>query len=1250
MGVSWTTEQQQVIDLRNRNILVSAAAGSGKTAVLVERIVKIITDKNHPVDIDHLLIVTFTNAAAAEMRERIGNAIEKALDEQPGNEHLLRQLTLIHNAQITTIDSFCLYVVRNHFHEIDLEPNFRIGDEGELKLLREDVLGRVLEQNYEEPSEAFSDFVEGYASGRTDAALNEMILQLYEFSRSYPWPEKWLDSFVGIYRIENREELDRAEWLAPLTQNIRFVLKDCEQLLKQALAITQQDDGPDMYEKAVQSDLEKYEGLSRLTSFCELSGALSDIKYDRLASSRGFEGDPDKLELVKSLREQAKDVVKKLCRQYFFCSPEMMIEQLERTEPMLEEVVRLTKQFADEFADAKRRKNLVDFHDVEHFALQILVDEETEKAKKTAEEFRDTFEEIMIDEYQDSNEVQETLLRSISREERGENNIFMVGDVKQSIYRFRLARPELFMKKYDSYSLEESTTQRIDLHKNFRSREEVLTCTNDIFYKIMARSLGNVEYDAEAALYPGASYPVSADFIPEILLADSNDELLEDTELTDKKTLEAKIVAEEIKHLMKTQPVTDKEAGTLRAAHYSDIVILLRSLSGWADSLVEVLNENGIPAHTVSSTGYFSTVEVQTVLSMLRLLDNPRQDIPMAAVLRSPMAGLTDEELAVLRLEDGSVPFHEAVLELAEGLYEEDGQKEISDSEADSEADQKQGRNADGKKEDDIETTAHRKLLKFYKKYRQLRQLVPDTPIHELIEIILRETGYGHYVAAMPAGNRRTANLNMLLEKAAAYEKTSYKGLFHFVRYIDELQKYDVDFGEADMVGENEDVVRIMSIHKSKGLEFPIVIVSGMGKNFNKQDTRSKMVLHPELGIGLDYMDGKKRIKSPTIAKKAIAKQIDLENLGEELRVLYVALTRAKEKLILTGTLKDAPEKLEFFRQQANLSKAADRPLSYLTREGASGYLDWILPAVLVLDEVENQLEQNEDLTERIGEIKAADPQLVGQLKQRFSQRYPYQVDVLRKNKYSVSELKHRAMREKFEAEQEETIPAFLEEPVTPTIPLFIQREESVEQETANRGALRGTAVHRVMECYDFASEKSVHEQMEAMEKEEKIIADMRALVKEQIVADFVSSETGKRMALAQRGGALYREKPFVMGFTEEELENYGFGADSNTDSCENIYEKTDSDQEKEEQKRIRHEEDLTLIQGIIDVFWIEKDGIVLLDYKTDRVQQAKELIDRYETQLKLYADVLERVFGARKLKVKEILIYSFSLEKLITL
>ena len=575
-------------------------------------------------------------------------------------------------------------------------------------------------------------------------------------------------------------------------------------------------------------------------------------------------------------------------------------------------------------------------------------------------------------------------------------------------------------------------------------------------------------------------------------------------------------------------------------------------------------------------------------------------------------------------------------------------------------------------------------MLNFYIKYQQLRQLVPDTPIHELIERILQETGYGYYVSAMPAGKRRMANLNMLLEKAAAYEKTSYKGLFHFVRYIDELQKYDVDFGEADTVGENEDVVRIMSIHKSKGLEFPVVFVSGMGKNFNKQDTRSKMVLHPELGIGLDYMDGKRRIKSPTIAKKAIAKQIDLENLGEELRVLYVALTRAKEKLILTGTLKDAPEKLEFFRQQAALyAHSSDTTaIPYLTRESATGYLDWVLPAVLsygekypvrvveaaelVLQEVENQTEQNEGLIGRMEEIRQADPHLVEKLEQRFAQKYPYQTDILRKNKYSVSELKHRAMREKFEAEQEETVPAFLEEPVTPTIPLFIQKQGSVEQEaqnkaqdagqdaeskaeqkiesnTANRGALRGTAVHRVMECYDFTSGQSVHEQILLMEKEEKITADMRSLVNEQIVADFASSETGKRMAFAQEKGTLYREKPFVMGFTEAELEKYGFGAGAQTENAQQEIASENVSQEKH-----MHEEDLTLIQGIIDVFWIEDDGITVLDYKTDRVDTAQELIDRYATQLKLYADALERVFATRKLKVKEILIYSFRLEKLI--
>ena len=1304
-----TEQQQAAVENRGGSLLVSAAAGSGKTKVLVERLFRYVTEDH--CHIDDFLIITYTKAAAAELRSKIAAELSKRMAETPEDRHLRSQLLRVYQADIKTVDAFCTALLRENTHLLaqegeryTLTPDFRVLDENDAKLLRQRVLTRVLERFYEELDEGGALLADTLGAGRDDSALEDLVLETYEKLQSHADPEHWLAENRTIW--ENRSgDFDETPYAAELLAVIRRKGFHHMEALRRA---GQSTVGGDLYKGYGEKFLRASRSFAPLAAAQNWEAArisLDGLEFPRLTTPKGMTEDPEVVRL-KGLWENAKTAAKKLAPMLAVSDTEAM-EDLQTMAPAMTALLKLTADFSDAYRTEKLRMNCADFSDQEHLALRLLVERNgapTELGRQVAGRYR----EILVDEYQDTNEVQNAIFRAVSREGK---NLFTVGDVKQSIYRFRLARPELFMKKYDSYSLEESTTQRIDLHKNFRSREEVLTCTNDIFYKIMARSLGNVEYDAEAALYPGASYPAMPvqensagekaaedekvsgkqinGFTPEILLADSNDELLEDTDFSDKKTLEAKMVAEKIRHLMKTQPVTDKATGELRAARYSDIVILLRSLSGWADSLVEVLNGNGIPAHTVSSTGYFSTVEVQTVLSMLRLLDNPRQDIPMAAVLRSPMAGLTDEELAVLRLEDGSVPFHEAVLELAEGLYEEDGQKEISNPEAD----QKQGKNADEKPENHIESTAHRKLLKFYKKYRQLRQLVPDTPIHELIEIILCETGYGHYVAAMPAGNRRTANLNMLLEKAAAYEKTSYKGLFHFVRYIDELQKYDVDFGEADMVGENEDVVRIMSIHKSKGLEFPIVIVSGMGKNFNKQDTRSKMVLHPELGIGLDYMDGKKRIKSPTIAKKAIAKQIDLENLGEELRVLYVALTRAKEKLILTGTLKDAPEKLEFFRQQAALyAHSSDTTaIPYLTRESAAGYLDWILPAVLsygdkypvriveaaelVLDEVENQLEQNENLTERIVEIEAADTQLVGQLKQRFSQRYPYQTDILRKNKYSVSELKHRAMREKFEAEQEETVPAFLEEPVTPTIPLFIQRQGIVEQEaqnkaqdagqeaeskaeqkiesnTANRGALRGTAVHRVMECYDFTSEKSVQEQMDAMEKEEKITADMRTLVKERIVADFVSSETGKRMALAQRMGALYREKPFVMGFTEEELERYGFGAGAqmieNEAQTENAQQEIMS--ENVSQENHMHEEDLTLIQGIIDVFWIEDDGITVLDYKTDRVDTAQELIDRYATQLKLYADALERVFATRKLKVKEILIYSFRLEKLISI
>ncbi len=1228
MSVTWTKEQRQVIDLRGRNILVSAAAGSGKTAVLVERILGRITEAEHPADIDRLLIVTFTNAAAAEMRERISAAIEKALLLQPENEHLQRQLTLIHNAQITTIHSFCLYVIRNHFHETDLEPNFRIGDEGELRLLREDVLKKVLERNYEEAAPAFLALAEGYAPGKSDAALNDMVLSLYAFSRSFPWPDEWLAECGSGYACADEEAFVRAPFLKPLTESIRSVVRDLAALMRRALFLTREPDGPGHYEGVIRSDLEKYETIASCGSFAEFGEALSALVYDRLPSSRGYKGDPAKSELVKALRDRAKEAVKKLVRQYFYATPQVLSEQLRQTAPAAAELTRLTAEFADAFAAEKRRKNLVDFNDLEHFALEILVDGQTKQVKKTAEEFRDAYEEIMIDEYQDSNYVQETILNAVSRRERGEKNIFMVGDVKQSIYRFRLARPELFMEKYETYPVGESDEQRIDLHKNFRSRPQVLSCANDLFRRIMARDLGNVAYDADAALYPGADYPEpdSDLFAPEVLIFDSGDELLTESGFWDKKIPEARMVADRIAALMEEQLVTDKKTGALRPVRYSDIVILLRSLSGWADTFASVLKSAGIPAHAVSATGYFSAVEVQTVLAMLRILDNPGQDIPLAAVLHSPIAGLTEEELAVLRLSDREKSFHDCVLERCRELC---GEREST------------GETPWNSGDAGVQESLDRKLRDFYRMYLRLRRLVPDTPVHELLKILLRETGYGAYAAAMPAGSRRQANLKMLVEKAIAYGNTSYHGLFHFVRYIDELQKYDVDFGEADIAGENENVVRIMSIHKSKGLEFPVVFVCGLGKNFNRQDTRNRMVLHPELGVGLDCVDVKRRVKTPTILKKAIAGQLDLENLGEELRVLYVAITRAKEKLILTGSRKCGAE------ESAAAAQDAEGVLSYLERISAAGYLDWIMPALgvygdrypvqvvgvaqLAAEELKGRLADAFCREACMEQIRNADEALVRRIEDRFSFCYPYQAQIARKNKYSVSELKHRAMREHFEREQEETVPVFAREEIVPYIPSFVRKREQM-QEDVNRGALRGTAVHRVMECYQFAAPEPAGVQIAQMAAAGKLSEEMRALVKVSLVEQFAASPLGQRMKRAEAAGTLRREKPFVMGFTPEELRRFGFG-------------------EEEGGAGEGGDAELTLIQGIIDVFWEEEDGIVLLDYKTDRVERAGQLADRYAAQLRLYAEALERILNGgsgRVARVKERLLYSFRLGEVV--
>ena len=1251
MGVSWTREQQQVIDLRKRNILVSAAAGSGKTAVLVERIIKMITEGEHPVDIDRLLVVTFTNAAAAEMRERIGAAIEKALEEHPDSEHLQRQLTLIHNAQITTIDSFCLYVIRNHFHEIDLEPDFRIGDEGELKLLKEDVLRGVLESNYEQMTPEFAAFAKGYVSGKSDAKVAEMILSLYEFSMSYPWPMEWLTSGICGYEISDVQEMAEAPWMQPLVLHLRSVLADLVKKLRIAHVLTREEDGPNIYEKVISSDLAKFEGLAACENFLELYEKLTAVTYDRLPSSRGFSGDAGKLSRVKELRDQVKDTVKKINKQYFFASPEVMCGQVRRAEPMAKELVRLAIAFSEAFAAEKRRKNLVDFHDLEHFALEILVDAKTKQARAAAEEFRDMYEEIMIDEYQDSNHVQETLLRAISREERGAYNLFMVGDVKQSIYRFRLARPELFLEKYDTYQ-ETGDLCRIDLAKNFRSRIQVVDAVNDVFSRIMSREIGGIAYDDKAALYPGAVYPAQEDpaYGSELLLIRKPEKGEREesgigeqhaegagvlVDYDNVRQLEALAIAARIKQLKGSLQVMEKSAGELRPVRYSDMVILLRTTSGWDEEFKKILEQQGIPVYITSKTGYFGALEVQELLQFLRVLDNPRQDIPLFGVMQSVFGGFTQEEIAQIRSggEGHSrkrMTLYEALKEVAQsGRTVEEGE-EISAGESAGE-----------------EAELSQKADTFLQRIGHYRDLTPFTSIRDLLQRILDDYDYLNYVTALPAGSKRRANVEMLLTKASAFEKTSYFGLFHFIRYMEQLEKYDVDYGEADTLDENADVVRIMSIHKSKGLEFPVVFVSGLSKRFNMQDANQSLIVDMDLGVAVDYVDSVRRIKNKTLRRTVLSAKMKEDNLAEELRVLYVALTRAREKLILTAVLDKADEKWELAQM------TGQERLTYLDFCEAGSYMDFLLPILpqtgiavktlrtedLAVEELREQLRMG-DRREQLRLIACGETTLTGDpeenerklmyLRERFAYQYPHPGLQKLYTKTTVSELKIAAMAEKDEA----AFHTFEEKEVVPYIPGFRREQEKVS------GAVRGNAFHRTMELLDFTylftesglftgcpnnyeeyrrglDKNRLQNRLEEFLQREtislRLTEEYAKAVSLPKILNFLEQELAYRMWRAQEQGLLYREQPFVLGIDAKRL-----------------------DPDLPEGEKV-------LIQGIIDVFFIEDGEIVLLDYKTDVIDSLEALWNRYNVQIQYYEEALTKLM---QMPVKERILYSFYLEK----
>ena len=1273
MGMKFTPEQQRVIELHNSNILVSAAAGSGKTAVLVERIIRMICDGEHPADIDRLLIVTFTNAAAAEMRERIAAGIIARLEADPGNEHIQKQSALLHNAQITTIDSFSLFLIRNHFNEIGLDPDFRVADEGEIKLLQQEVLAQLLEDAYAgqfvpEAPEQFHACVEYFCPGGRESVLEQHILNLSRYAGSFPWPEEWLEERKNDYAAGDMEALVHSDYGQYLTERVNRTVEGCLEKLREVKRLCELPDGPYMYGELTEAEIEQLERLTSCKDLEEQAAKIPAVTFARLPSKKDDSVDPAKRELAKAIRNSVKDTLSDLSESYFKTPLELAVEQGKACREPLRILLDLVLEFDRRLLAAKQERHLIDFSDMEHYALQILLKrEKVEESDGTgtdrtetkyrivpsdvAMEYRQYFQEILIDEYQDSNLVQEYLLSAISGEEEGRYNRFMVGDVKQSIYKFRLARPELFLEKYDTYQ-ETGDLCRIDLAKNFRSRIQVVDAVNGVFSRIMSREIGGIAYDDKAALYPGAVYPAQEDpaYGSELLLIRKPEKGEREesgigeqhaegagvlVDYDNVRQLEALAIAARIKQLKGSLQVMEKSTGELRPVRYSDMVILLRTTSGWDEEFKKILEQQGIPVYITSKTGYFGALEVQELLQFLRVLDNPRQDIPLFGVMQSVFGGFTQEEIAQIRSggEGHSrkrMTLYEALKEVAQsGRTVEEGE-EISAGESAGE-----------------EAELSQKADTFLQRIGHYRDLTPFTSIRDLLQRILDDYDYLNYVTALPAGSKRRANVEMLLTKASAFEKTSYFGLFHFIRYMEQLEKYDVDYGEADTLDENADVVRIMSIHKSKGLEFPVVFVSGLSKRFNMQDANQSLIVDMDLGVAVDYVDSVRRIKNKTLRRTVLSAKMKEDNLAEELRVLYVALTRAREKLILTAVLDKADEKWELAQM------TGQERLTYLDFCEAGSYMDFLLPILpqtgiavktlrtedLAVEELREQLRMG-DRREQLRLIACGETTLTGDpeenerklmyLRERFAYQYPHPGLQKLYTKTTVSELKIAAMAEKDEA----AFHTFEEKEVVPYIPGFRREQEKVS------GAVRGNAFHRVMELLDFMyvfvesglfekcpgdyetyrkrldAERLKNRLEEFLQRETvslRLTEEYAKAVSLPKILNFLEQELAYRMWRAQEQGLLYREQPFVLGIDAKRL-----------------------DPDLPEGEKV-------LIQGIIDVFFIEDGEIVLLDYKTDVIDSLEALWNRYNVQIQYYEEALTKLM---QMPVKERILYSFYLEK----
>lgn len=1201
MSVTWSKDQQKIINSRNQTLLVAAAAGSGKTAVLVERILSRISDEENPVDIDHFLVVTFTNAAAAQMRERLDDAIEERLamlDEGAKlYKRLKRQQMLLDNAQISTIHQFCLSIIRNHFNKLDIDPAFRVADEGELKLIKSDVAEELLEGCYLEGTEEFYDLTESICTGKNDDALTEVILKLYEASVSHPEPDKWLDGIKQFYNISSEEEFEALPDVKYLMEYKDNVMDGILKAWNAGLRAVLSENGPAAYEKVFNADKAVIDAIMGADSYGRLVEAWASCADGFITMPRIKAGSADASlqEEAKAKRDKVKTELKKLMDSYFVIPPEEVVGQVQRLKGRAFYLIELTAQFAVRFKEKKREKNLVDFNDLEHFALEILLDEKNGVMLPgaVADEYSEYFCEIMVDEYQDSNMVQEAIINAVSGERFGKDNVFMVGDVKQSIYKFRMARPDLFLAKYHAFSKEDNAKKQcIELSSNYRSRKQVLDAANSIFENIMNKSFGGIEYDDRSSLKCGMKFAEVPDenvYRAEILLADRTI----DDEKEDGAELEAKLMAERIRKLVSGNDgfkVWDKSRGEYRKCEYGDIVILLRGLTGRADTYVKILGEEGIPAFSQSGAGYFDAYEVQVMINCLRILNNPLNDIALTAVLHSPIGGFSSEELSLIRIANRTESIYE-------GLVKYDGSNE----------------------------KLKLKLSDFLTKYNKLRAMVPYMPLHKLIRTVLKETGYDDFCMAMPAGEKRRMNLYMLVQKAVEFEGTSYKGLFNFVRYLDKLKKYEIDYGEASAVGAAGNTVRIMTIHKSKGLEFPVVFIGGIGKRFNQQDAAEKIVIHADYGIGFDVIDAKRRTSEAAFKRKVLQGIIKKENLEEELRVLYVAMTRAVEKLILVGSFEKLEEKLNKNWKTAE----AD----FLTLISAGSYADWIMPfcgrefAVNICNAAEVLgIEEKRQMTEMVKEqflhlmdkdMRTVDAAFKKLIEERFEYKYSQAESIGVSAAISVSELK----RLSYVAEDEPE--SFIKPEKESIVPKFIQNSDDngcAGQENRGIGMQVGTAYHTVFWKLDFSDTLPDRTKIQMLIDELKSQGSITAEAAERIsirrLLAFEDSELYRRMSRAHMRGLLKREQPFVMGMDAAKV------------------------------RQDWPEGEMILVQGVIDAFFEEDGELVVVDYKTDIVNEAdgeNVLIRRYKRQMELYAKALEQITGKR---VKSKIIYSTGLAR----